>query len=73
MRNPSELAGLDEVTTWARNYNGNRLGDLALDGRTSTWWDADSDMVKQYCDWDPKEKSGHGRIHALNDEAPSGF
>ena len=73
MRKPIELAGLDEVATWARYYNGNKLGDLALDGKTSTWWDAGSDMVKDYCDWDRKEKSEHRRLHGLNDEAPSGF
>lgn len=71
MRNPIEIAGLHEVTTWARCYNGNKLGDLALDVRTSTWWDAGSDMVNEYCDWDPEEKSEHRRIHGLNDEAPS--
>ena len=73
MQNPIELVGLDEVTTWARGFNYSKLGDLALDGRTSTWWDAGCDIVKQYCNWERKEKSGHKRIYVYSDEAPLGF
>ena len=70
MRNPIELAGLDEVTTWARGYNQNKFVDFDFSDST---WDAGFDMVKEYCSWERKEKSGHKRIHVYSDEAPFGF
>ena len=72
MRNPIELAGLDEVTAWAKGYTGNRPGDSGLDVRSSTWQNG-FDIVLQYCNWERKEKSGHKRIHVYSDEAPLGF
>ena len=72
MRNPIELAGLDEVATWATHFTESKLGDVGPDGRSSTW-DAGLEMVKQYCDWERKEKSGHKRIPVYSDEAPMGF
>ncbi|KAK4691702.1 hypothetical protein P7C71_g5356, partial [Lecanoromycetidae sp. Uapishka_2] len=72
MRNPIELAGLDEMTTWAKGFTENKFGDSGLDLRDSTW-NAGFDMVTQYCNWGRKEKSGHKRIPVYGDEAPMGF
>ena len=74
MRDPIELAGIDEVTTWAADgfSSENSLGNSGLDLSDGTW-DLGFEMVKQYCGWNRSEKSGHRRIHVYGDEAPLGF
>ena len=69
---PIELAGLDEIATWANGYNENEFGDCGLDFEDGTW-KAGFVVVGRYCGWERKEKSGHRRVGVSGDEAPLGF
>ncbi|KAF2968898.1 hypothetical protein GQX73_g4699 [Xylaria multiplex] len=72
MRNPVELAGLDEMTNWAIHCSEDEPEDSWL-GYGKGMRDTGFDMVRQYCDWERKEKSGHKRVPVYNDEAPLGL
>ena len=71
-RDPVELAGLDEIATWANGFNENDFGDSGLDFLDGTW-NKGFQMVGNYCDRGGSKKSGHRRIHVYGDEAPLGF
>ncbi len=69
---PVELAGLDEVATWADGYNENEFGDSGLDFMDGTW-NAGFQMIDQYCAGDKKENCGHREIPVAGDQAPLRF
>lgn len=69
---PVELAGLDEIATWAHGYNENEFGDSTLNFKDGSW-NAAFQMIAQYCASGNIENSGHRRIYVGGDEAPLGF
>ncbi len=69
---PVELAGLDEIATWAVGFNENEFGDSGLNFKDGTW-NAGFQMINQYCAGDKKKNSGHRRIHVYGSDAPLGF
>ncbi len=69
---PVELAGLDEIATWADGYNENEFGDSGLDFMDGTW-NAGFQMIDQYCAGDKKENCGHRGIPVAGDQAPLRF